>query len=344
MKPINVITRPAKIFCRYIGLVGVINIILLSANVVLADEVPPSTARLGTSSVGSTFYVIANGLGSLMHKHANINMTVEPIGGSYANIFSLKGGKIDYALTNAGAAYDGRYGKYPFDEPVKISLLAQGQTSYRFILVRRDANIKSLSDLDGKIIIGKRPALPEIEELSKALINVGDLINVNNVSTKNTKETIRQLRAGTVAAAIIPGGARVASIVELFQDNLVEPLYLDKNIAIKMQNELPPYMFIGRMPAGHFKGQLKDFIVFGLNSYLVAGPQVSDKQAYSIIKILFDNHKEFSSFHSAAKMWTTENALLDPKIPFNKGAIKYFKEKGLWTEKEEHLQEKLLNR
>ena len=63
-----------------------------------AAEPSLSIARMGTSSVGSTYYVIANGLGELLHKNANINMSVEPIGGSYANIFTMVAGKIDYAI------------------------------------------------------------------------------------------------------------------------------------------------------------------------------------------------------------------------------------------------------
>jgi len=308
----------------------------------VAEEIPISVARFGTSSVGSTFYVIANGLSSLMQKHANINMTVEPIGGSYANIFSLKASKIDYAITNSGAAFDGFNGVYPFETHTDIKLIAQGQSSYRFILVRRDEDIDTLDDLNGKIIIGRRPALPEMDKISKALLKAAKLTGVNIVSTKNTKESLRHIKSGTVDGTIIPGGARLAAIVQLFRDGLVDPLYIPDNIIKEMQNDLPPYMYTQTFPAGHFEDQTKEFTVFGLNTYLIAAPHASEEQVYSITKTLFEHQQEFSAFHSAAKQWTVQNTLTDPKIPFHTGAIQYFKESGLWSSEMERVQIELL--
>lgn len=45
--------------------------------------------RIGTSSVGSVFYTIAIGAGEIIQKHAGLNATVEPVGGSSANMRGL---------------------------------------------------------------------------------------------------------------------------------------------------------------------------------------------------------------------------------------------------------------
>src|SRR5690606_15790707 len=42
--------------------------------------------RIGTSSVGSVFYTLAIGAGEIIGEYAGINTTVEPVGGSAANI------------------------------------------------------------------------------------------------------------------------------------------------------------------------------------------------------------------------------------------------------------------
>lgn len=302
-----------------------------------------SVARLGTSSVGSTFYIIANGFSNLIQNHAAVNITVEPIGGSYANIFSLQAGKIDYAITNSGAAYDGRYGVPPFKAHSDISLIAQGQASYRFVLVRRDREIQSLEDLDDKILIGRRPALPELSEISSSLVEVANLTDLKIVSTKNTKESLRHIKSGTVDGMIIPGGTRVPAVVQLFRDELVDPLYIPDDIFDTMKAKVPEYMFTHTFPSGHFEGQQKPFSVFGLNTYLVAAPHASDKDVYLLTKSLFENLEEFGTFHNEAKKWTLGNTLTDPKIPFHSGAVRYFKEQGVWTEELESIQNKLLN-
>lgn len=307
-----------------------------------AAEPSLSIARMGTSSVGSTYYVIANGLGELLHKNANINMSVEPIGGSYANIFTMVAGKIDYAITNSGAAVDGFQAIPPFKERAQIGLIAQGQTSLRFILVRRDSNIKTLADLNGKIIIGARPALPEMAQLSNALIKAAGLTDLRIVSTKDTKESLRHIASGTVDGIIIPGGLRLPAVVQMFRDGLVDPLYLDPETVEKMQASLPDYMFTRSLPPGHFEGQEKEMVVFGLNTYLVAAAAVPEEQVYLMISTLFNNLDEFGALHAEAKAWTMKNTMTDPLIPFHPGAIRYFKEKNVWTPMLEQLQNSLL--
>ena len=305
-------------------------------------EGPGSIARMGTSSAGSTYYVIANGLGELLHKHANINMTVEPIGGSYANIFSMVADKIDYAITNSGAAFDGYNAVAPFTERAKIGIVAQGQVSLRFILVRKNSIINKLDDLNGKIIIGERPALPEMGAISKALAKAANLVNMRIVSTKDTRETLRHVVSGTVDGIIIPGGLRLPAVVQLFRDGVVQPLYLDPVTVEKMKSDLPAYMFTQTIPAGHFEGQDRDMVVFGLNTYLVAASDVSEEQVYQVTRSLFENLEEFGALHAEAKQWTLKHTLADPLIPFHPGAVRYFREKNLWTPALEQQQAKLL--
>jgi TRAP transporter TAXI family solute receptor len=307
-----------------------------------AQEQPVSIARMGTSSVGSTYYVIANGLGELLHEHANINVTVEPIGGSYANIFTMVAGKIDYAVTNSGAAYDGYNGVLPFTRRAGIGLIAQGQTSLRFILVRRDSDIRTLRDLNGKILIGARPALPEMAALSSALISAAGLTDLRIVSTKDTKETLRHIISGTVDGIIIPGGLRLPAVVQLFRDGVVDGLYLDEATVAKMRTQLPAYMYTQIVPAGHFEGLTADMPVFGLGTYLVASDDAPEQQVYLITRTLFEHLKEFTSLHAEARAWTLANTLADPKIPFHPGAVRYFREMNLWTEDLERKQQELL--
>ena len=318
--------------------------LLLMSQSLYPAEQALSIARMGTSSVGSTYYVIANGLGDLLHKHANINMTVEPIGGSYANIFTIIADKIDYAVSNSGAAFDGYNAVPPFTERADIGLIAQGQTSLRFILVRRDSNIKTLQDLNGKIIIGRRPALPEMGEISKALIKAANLTDLRIVSTKDTKESLRHIITGTVDGIIIPGGLRLPAVVQMFRDGLVDPLYLDSETVDKMKAELPAYMFTQTIPAGHFQDQAKDIVVFGLSTYLVAASDAPEEQVYLMTRTLFENQAEFAALHSEARMWTIKNTLTDPKIPFHPGAVRYFREENVWSEMLEQQQNYLLSK
>jgi len=69
-----------------------------------------------------------------------------------------------------------------------------------------------------------------------------------------------------------------------------------------------------------------------------------EDMAYLITKTLLESQKELTMVHSEGKEWTVSNTLKPPPAPFHSGAIKYFKEKGLWTPDLEKFQEKLLRK
>jgi hypothetical protein len=94
---------------------------------------------------------------------------------------------------------------------------------------------------------------------------------------------------------------------------------------------LPKSMSLAKLPAKTYQGQDKEVNVFGLSTYLVAATRLPDDVVHKVVKALFDNIAEFHAFHAEAKEWTLAEAVSDPKIPYHPGAIRYFKEKGVWS-------------
>src|SRR5690606_3514665 len=133
----------------------------------------------------SPFYAITVGISEVINKHANMTTTVEPVGGDIPNVRSLEAGHIEMALLNSLFTFNGYYGLEPFEQPVDIRIVAQGQPSFRHIIVRNDSGIKTPEDLEGKSIIAIRPGLPELEQITLAMMEVYgvDKSKVNMIST-----------------------------------------------------------------------------------------------------------------------------------------------------------------
>lgn len=299
--------------------------------------------RLGTSSVGSTFYILAVGMSELSRKHAAINATVEPLGGSSANMNGLAAKKVDLVVANAGAAYDAYHGNRPFKAPIDVTLIAQGQPSMRFLLVRRNAGIRSPEDLVGKTMIAKRRALPELELIANALVEVYGLPKdkMRFVETVETTQATDALRSGSAQAAIYPGGLRMVPVQEMFRDKVVDFLYLPDDKFEALMRKLPKYFYTTKVPAGNFENQAREWAAPTLNTYLVARRDVSDEVVYRFTKALMGHHKEFTAYHADGKYWTIEHTLSEPKIPFHPGAIRYYKEIGAWNAKLDTIQASL---
>jgi TRAP transporter TAXI family solute receptor len=309
----------------------------LAGTAVLAQA---NALRLGTSSSGSVYYTLAVGLSSLLTKHAGIPATAEPVGGSSANMFAMNADKVDIAIVNALAAVDGYHGDKPFRGKIDIGLIAQGSQSLRQLVVRVGSGIEKVEDLAGKTIIGKRPALPEVELVTNALLKVYniDASKVRIVTTTNTGEALNALKSDTVDAAVIPGSVGASYIQSLAHDGKIKFIEIPDDKFKAMAALLPKSLVSAKLPAKTYTGQDQAVNVFSISTYLVAAARLPEDTVYKVTSTFFDHLDEFHTFHSAAKEWTLKETFDQPKVPFHPGAIRYFKEKKLWTADLEKLQ------
>ena len=65
---------------------------------------------------------------------------------------------------------------------------------------------------------------------------------------------------------------------------------------------------------------------------IIASDDVPDEIAYKIIMSIHKNWNQLKSIHALAKQWTLKNTLDNPPIPFHPGAIRAFKELGVWNQ------------
>ena len=302
--------------------------------------------RIGTSSIGSSFYAITVGMSKMIQTHAGMNVSVESLGGSDANMFGIARGKVDFAVANSGATFDRYHGNKPFRKTFELRLVAQGQPSFRGLFVRKGSGIKSAKDLVGKVFLAKRKPLPELEKLAMAYIHVNHLPvgKIKLVSSRNLGEMNRVLRAGSVDIVAFPFGLRQPVITKLFNDDVIEPVIFSEDEYAKIKKALPDMFFRYKVKANHFKNQPKAFLTYGLTTQLTTSAKMSDETAYQVAKAILGHTKEFSKYHAAARLWTAKRTVLAPKIPFHPGAIRYLKEAGVWNAKLDALQAKLLKR
>ncbi len=303
--------------------------LMLAASAAGAQE----AVRIGTSSVGSVFYTIAIGASEIIQKYAKLNTNVEPVGGSTASVNALGAKKIEFALANSFASFSGYYGRYRFKKRIPLRLVIIGQPNFRSLVVRKRANIKSASDLKGKIIIARRRALPENELVFNAMLKVFgiDRSAVQVVATTNSPQVYKALRAGSVDGAVIPYSPRSPAVEKPMQDDVIEFFDLAKDKRDEAMQYVPKAFYPFTFKAGTFIKQSKPVHVFGLSTYFLSRPGVSDEQVYRVAKAILENTEEFAVYHKAARLWNIKRTLGDPKLPFHNGAVKYFKDKGLWT-------------
>ncbi len=214
------------------------------------------------------------------------------------------------------------------------------------MLLRKGASIKRLKDLEGRTVIAKRRALPEIALVMDAYVKAFglDKSKIKIVATTNSRQAYKAVRAGSVDALLMPFSRKAAAVQKPMRDGVLEFFYATKEERDKMLKNLPPVMWGNTFKPGVFEDQTKDLHLVALNSYFMTRPGVSKKVVYNVTKALLENTKEFATYHRAARLWTLKRTMRNVALPFHPGAIQYFKEKGVWTAAHEANQKKLLNR
>jgi len=304
-----------------------------------------NAVRIGTSSVGSVYYVLAVGIGEMIRDIGGINTAVESVGGSSANINALNRDEIDLALVNGFAAWSANNGSFGFRAAVDLRLVLQGQVTTRGLITRVDAGISDPADLEGKTIVGERRALPEIRLILDTMIeHFGlDAGSINIVATTNSNEAYDALAAGSVDAVLAPYSPASAAVERLFAAGLVEPFHLSAPDRDAMIETLPAPIFAGTIPTNAMSGLSRPIELFAMNTYLVARPDLSEETVHTISGTIFDNVDTLASYVSVGRFYTSERVTVSPGLPLHAGTVRYLKEADLWTPEMEAVQSELLH-
>ncbi len=296
----------------------------------------------GTSSLGSAFYSLSIGMADILTRNTGISVTVEPVGGSDANMRSLRDGKVDLAMLNSHSVVAGFSGTGQFaeDGKIRVALVAQGQLSLRQIVARKASAIETPFDLTGKRFIAHRRALSDIARFREALLKAYNLSEdkVTILETAETNEAIEALKIGSADAAILPGGVPASFLTDLSQTTDVHFVSITDDRLKIILKDLGPAFVKGVIPAETYRGQDTDVTVPAMRAVLIASPKLSPQVVYELTRALMTNSEKIQAVHSAGKEWTVENSLSNPPIPFHPGAARYYKEVGAWRSELQELQ------
>jgi hypothetical protein len=76
----------------------------------------------------------------------------------------------------------------------------------------------------------------------------------------------------------------------------------------------------------------------------VATPRVSDQVAYGLTAAIMENYEDIKDSGPSMDGYQLDRQLLSYVFPYHEAAVAYFKEKGLWTEADQHHNDELLRR
>ncbi len=317
------------------------------------QEELPATVVLGTNQIGGSFYDVGTGVAKVLSDYSPIQAQVEPIGGPNIFIPFLETGKLELGLISGNYAI-WAYTGINFDKPYKnLRLLVCGhKIPILPLTVRVDSGIKSIKELKGKKVGSEFGGNIEMHNsLTAALESVGlTWDDVLPVPVPDAIVSLRSIQEGSLDASF--GGTPVGA--QGIEVDSSTPLHaLNFGDLPPEQGDNPPEEIVkallNHLPGSHIARQEKvgilksDVTLIYSNACLVASSKLSADAAYEITKTLYENYEELHPQHALLKDWKQETMFSSNLYaPYHEGAVRFWKEKGLWTPEAEEDQRKLL--
>lgn len=330
-------------------LIGVALIFGVTACVPKGAEAPkglPKIISYGALAPPAVAHAVAVAHGSILKKYAGIDVTVEPVGPPKAQVDLMRKKELELAHFDSYAgtwAYEG-IGIFQQDGPQAIRLLMTGNSLEFGVVARADRGIKSISDLKGKKVNAIWPAAPALEVYARAVLKAYGLTfdDITAIKYSTTDEHTDSMISGRIDAYFSNVGIRPqVEQIDKAVGAYIIPISHDPKVLDVIRQSLPmasPIWFKSGYP-----GAKLDTPSIGIPMYLYARADIDDNLAYTIVKTLLEHYDELKVMHPALAQWTLDNAVKNTEIPFHAGAIKYYKEKGVWTKQLEEKQKKLLS-
>ena len=303
----------------------------------LPSEITFATAREGTVS-----YVLAVGKSKIITKYTPMKCIVQPIGFLMQWGPSMEKGDVQISHQSSSGSYAYHYGALWWNKKPShkwLQQLTSGSALKYAFHVRSDSDIHTVKDLEGKKFYCYFPAVPAMMTFVKRIFEFYkvDSEKVKQLIITNFGESVQEVIDGRADCVITTVGAGFPKIQRAGGCRI---LPISKEAA-EYENKMNPFHSYTIAPAGYL-GIPKDTLLMTDPQILLTHKDVPEAVTYTVLKALYDHHDELKGMHADARDWTLEMAPKAKAIPYHSGAIKFLKEKGLWTPDHERFQKEAL--
>ncbi|WP_102348891.1 TAXI family TRAP transporter solute-binding subunit [Bacillus sp. Marseille-P3661] len=318
-------------------------------------EIDDSVA-IGTHSAGSGYHTVGSGLAKIISDNTPIRGNVRPTAGPQAWINDLNSGNLEFGLINnvdIAFAYNGGPG---YEKPIEnirtvFGGMPMNSTGWT---VRRDSGITSISELKGQPVASGFGGNFLIDLILRAELESVGLTydDVKPVPVPEFQASLDAIQENMVAGAYAgsPDSAKAQEVgsaigglrVLPFGDLKPEDISADGKAPAEKQALLEKYLpgaSFSVVPAG--VGVLEeDTVHIRYDMTLVASADVSADTVYTVLKSIWENYEEMHGLISYTNDLSPEvMPRPNPGAPYHEGAIKFYKEMGVWTDEHEKLAE-----
>lgn len=308
----------------------------------------PKFVRIATHPQGSAYYVLGSGFAKVITNTLPITASVRPYSGFQAWFPEINRNHVQMGLATAYDLSLAWRGKPPYQKTPNIRTLSVGTDLILGLAVKGDSPIKTIADLKGKRVT-INTVLRGSRDGAYAMLEAAGLNphkDIVSIPVTNVVQPPQMLMEGRVDAAWgAPAMPQMKEAEVKLGGIRFLPAALNEKQAHEIAENFKGYRVI-KIRGGILTGVKKTTLLMASPINLIANKQMSDNTAYQIVKTIWDHYDMYKRVHPWARLWShkkmTQN-LVNSVAPFHNGAIKFYKELGIWSAAAQKHQEKLLS-
>ncbi len=291
---------------------------------------------VGTAPPGGAFFVVGGALAEVLGEYGPEGWEVssEATKGSQENIRRLVSGELDLALSNAAITYFAVRGEGAWESPFEVSAVMTLAPNVALFITPEDSGVRSIADLAGKrVVVG--PAGAGFEYFVGPLVEAHGL-SYDDFTPLNATQAgaVDMLADGSAAAAFLGGAVPTSSITQAASSQKIYFVPLTPQAKAQLLEQYP-FFAPATIPADTYRGQSEAYEGLNVGSmHLIAPTSASEELVYQMTKTIWENREAVVERHPAGRAINPENAVRNTGTPFHPGAIRFYREIGIWPEQE----------
>ncbi|MFH1169699.1 MAG: TAXI family TRAP transporter solute-binding subunit, partial [Chloroflexota bacterium] len=220
-----------------------------------------------------------------------------------------------------------------------------GPFSQGFV-TQADSGIKTIQDIRGRKVTSY-PSYPLVQRYHDSFLAFGGLTweDVKPIPFASAGQAWSALVAGTVECGFLSQESASAYELEASPHGIYWiPFPASDTEGWKRLQGQCPFFFPLTVTTGPGASPANPVEIYGYVFQEIAYASMDDNLAYWLVKTKTENYDKFKDKHVYSATFTLENAVKVDRasLPFHPGAIKYYKEVGVWGAKEDAWQAKKL--
>ncbi|MCL4800125.1 MAG: TAXI family TRAP transporter solute-binding subunit [Burkholderiales bacterium] len=294
---------------------------------------------IGTSNPGSIYHSSGTVIAKLLNEKANVKATIQPFASPNVFIPSVNAGEMQLGLANIAElrwalAGEEHFAGRPHPQLRAVAVMYPLRSA---IFVRKDSEIRKLEDLKG------RPALDGFTSQKIIL----PLLDAMYATVGMTRKDMRAVQVPNVVAGADVFAAGKSDMF-FFAIGAAKPRETDAAVGgirmlslpsspealAKVREHFPPGYLRLENPSPANVGVLEPGYSLAYDALVFASAKTPDEVAYQTAKVMHENAKAMGEQFPPFRLFDAKAMAKDQTpLEYHPGAIKYFREAGIWSGK-----------